>query len=116
MTNNNDKPSSKCKDCMGHSLYLGDWVDILPPQNIKWIGKIVEINDGGISLSIDKNNRGMTPAKVRVVLDITLNANPQLAVFPGLTKTLPPGSDEMIDKVMEEIDKSQPPPSGPITM
>jgi len=107
MTNvlDEEKSSSKCRDCMNHILRLGDWVDILPPQNIKWIGKIVEINDGGISLSIDKNNRGMTPAKVRVVLDITMNANPQLAVFPGLTKTLPPGSDDMIDKVMEEAEK-----------
>jgi len=110
-----EKSSSKCRDCMNHVLRLGDWVDILPPQNIKWIGKIVEINDGGISLSIDKNNRGMTPAKVRVVLDITMNANPQLAVFPGLTKTLPPGSDQIVDKIMEEALK-EPPPSGPITM
>jgi len=115
MTNNNDKPSSKCKDCMGHTLNLGDWVDILPPQNIKWIGKIVEINDGGISLSIDKHNRGVTPAKVRVVLDITMNANPQLAVFPGLTRTFAPGSDEIVDKIIEEVEKT-PPPSGPITM
>src|SRR6266403_1623241 len=88
--------------------------DNVTPDGDEDILQDEELTDGGISLSINKNNR-MTPAKVRVVLDITLNANPQLAVFPGLTKTLPPGSDEIIDKIMEEALK-EPPPSGPITM
>jgi hypothetical protein len=106
---------NKCKDCMGHTLKIGDYVDVLPPQNMKWIGRITEASDGGISLSIDKGNRGVTPAIIRVVLDITLQANPQLAVFPGLTKTSPPGSDDVIDKIMEAA-KEEPPPSSPITM
>jgi hypothetical protein len=100
---------------MGHKLYVGDWVSILPPPNTIWIGKIADVSDGGLSLSIDRNNKGVTPAKVRVVLDISLNANPQMPIFPNLVKVPPPGSDDMIDKVIEEVEK-QPPPSGPITM
>jgi hypothetical protein len=100
---------TKCKDCMGHALNLSDWVDLLPPQNVKWIGKIVEISDGGINLSIDRNQKGVTSAKIRIVLDITLNANPNFPVFPGLTKTSPPGSDELIDEIMKEAEKPPPP-------
>lgn len=114
MTNDNKGPS-KCLDTMGHRLTLGDWVSILPPPNTIWIGKIAEINEGGLSLSIDKNNRGVTPARVRVVLDIMLNANPQMPVFPNLVKVPPPGSDEIIDKIIGETEKKSP-PSGPITM
>src|SRR5947208_1375995 len=112
MTNNNDK-TSKCLDTMGHKLYPGDWVSILPPSNTIWIGKVAEVSDGGISLSIDKNNRGVTPAKIRVVLDITLNANPQMPVFPSLVKVSPPGSDDIVDKIMEAASE-EPPPSGSI--
>lgn len=103
---------SKCKDCMGHSLEVGDYVDILPPQNMKWIGKVAEVQDGGITLSLDKQ-KGITPAKIRVILDITMNANPAMAVFPGLTKTMPPGSDELVDKIMESADKPPTPGSVP---
>ena len=102
---------SKCKDTMGHALHAGDWVSILPPPNTIWIGKIAEVSDGGISLSIDRNNKGVTAAKVRVILDISLNANPQMPIFANLVKVLPPGSDEVVEKIMEETEK-QPPPSG----
>jgi len=101
----------KCKDTMGHSLKKGDWVTVLPPQNTIWIARVEEISEGGLAIAIDKNNKGMTPAKVRVVLDITLNANPQMPVFPNLLKTLPPGSDDILDKIMAEIEKgNQSPP------
>jgi hypothetical protein len=108
--------SSKCRDYMGHVLSLNDWVDVLPPQNMKWIGKIVEISDGGISLSIDRNQKGVTPAKIRLVMDITMNANPNMPVFPGLTRTSPPGSDEIVDKVIEEATKAPPPSDGGPTL
>lgn len=113
---NNESKSSKCLDTMGHKLYVGDWVSILPPPNTIWIGKVAEVNDGGLSLAIDKNNRGVTPAKVRVILDIALNANPQMPVFPNLVKVPPPDSDDIVDKVIEMGEKKEPPPSGPIKM
>lgn len=105
------KETSKCLDTMGHKLYPGDWVSILPPPNTIWIGKVAEVSDGGIALSIDKNNRGITPAKIRVILDISLNANPNMPVFPNLVKVPPPGSDEVIEKVLEKTDES---PSSPV--
>lgn len=113
MSDNNNN-SSKCKDCMGHTLRVGDYVDILPPQNMKWIGKIVECSDGGITLSLDKH-KGVSPAKIRVVLDITLNANPQMPVFPTITRTSPPGSDEIVDEIMKAAEEA-PPSSGLKTM
>lgn len=106
---------NKCKDCMGHPLNVKDWVSILPPPNTIWIGRIEEVNDGGISLSIDRNSKGVTPAKIKVILDITLNANPQMPIFANLVKVSPPGSDELEEKIMEAVD-NEPPPSGPLTM
>jgi hypothetical protein len=97
---------SNAKDCMGNTIEVGHWVDILPPPGVKWIGKIVEVVDGGLSLSIDKNQRGVTPTKVRMVLDITLNANPQMPVFPNLIRVVTPQSEELVNKIAEL------PPSG----
>lgn len=103
---------TKCLDTMGHKLSEGDWISILPPPNTIWIGRIAEISEGGVSLSIDKNNRGVTLSKIRVVLDISLNANPQMPVFPNLVKVFSPGSDELENK-MTEIAET-PPPSGSV--
>lgn len=106
---------SKCKDTMGNTLEVGQTVTIMPPANTIWVAKITEVHDGGLMLSIDKNNKGMTPAKVRVVLDITLQANPNMPIFPQLARLVTPQGENLVDQIMKEAAK-EPPPSGPITM
>lgn len=93
---------SKCKDTMGNSLEVGQWVSILPPPNTVWVGKITEVYDGGIALSIDRNQKGVTPAKVRLVMDITLSANPNMPVFPSLVRIVTPQSEETIRELLDK--------------
>ena len=100
--------NSKCRDTMGNSLNIGDWVSILPPPNTIWVGRITEVGDGGIDLSINKNQRGVTPSKVRLVLDITLNANPQIPVFPNLVRIVTPQSEAAVDKNLDKVEKDFP--------
>jgi hypothetical protein len=103
-----EKGSSRCRDTMGNTLEKDQWVTVMPPQNTIWIAKIVEISDGGIMLSIDKNQKGVTPAKVRVMLDITLNANPQMPVFPNLCRIVTPQSEEILNKALEGSSENPP--------
>jgi hypothetical protein len=107
-----ERLASKCRDCMGHSLAEGDWVSILPPSNIVWIAKVAEIQEGGVLLTLGKNERGMSPSKVRLVLDITMNANPQMPIFPSIVRVLSPGSEELVEKTMEASDEKPPSPSN----
>jgi hypothetical protein len=100
---------SNCKDTMGNTLEVGHWVTIAPPQGLLWIAKVVEVSDGGVMLAIDKKNSGITPAKIRVILDITLNANPQMPVFPTLCRIVNPKSEEVIQRIMEEGRDGSPP-------
>src|SRR5882724_7214830 len=100
--------TSKCKDTMGNSLNIGDWVSILPPSNTIWVGRITEATDGGIDLSINKNQRGVTPSKVRLVLDITLNANHQMPVFPNLVRIVTPQGEAAVDKILDKVEKDFP--------
>src|SRR6266404_4130452 len=103
MTKNNDG-TNRCKDTMGNTLHNGDWVSILPPPNTLWVGRITEVSDGGLSLSIDRNQKGVTPAKVRLVLDITLNANPQVPIFPNLVRIVTPMEEAAAEKVLEKLE------------
>lgn len=101
---NNDKSSNRCKDTMGNAIHVGDWVSILPPPNTIWVGRITEVSDGGLSLSIDRNQKGVTPSKVRLVLDITLQANPQVPVFPNLVRIVTPMEEAAVEKILEKIE------------
>ena len=103
MTKNSDG-TNRCKDTMGNTLHTGDWVSILPPPNTLWVGRITEVSDGGLSLSIDRNQKGVTPAKVRLVLDITLNANPQAPIFPNLVRIVTPMEEAAVEKVLEKLE------------
>ena len=92
---------SNARDCMGNTIEVGHWVDILPPPGVKWIAKVAEVSEGGLMLSIDKNQKGVTPAKIRLILDITLNANPQMPVFPNIVRIVTPQSEELVNKITE---------------
>jgi hypothetical protein len=110
MTDNESKSTSKCKDTLGNTLEVGQMVTIMPPMGTIWIARITEINDGGIMLSLDKHNKGITPTRVRVVLDITLNANPQMPVFPMLCRVVNPQSEDILNKALEEPPSGETPP------
>lgn len=106
-----EKPKSKCIDTLGHRIDEGDWVTIMPQPNTIWVARVKEVSNGGIAIAIDKKqNAGITLARVRVVLDITLSAPPGITVFPNILKTTPPNSDAILDKIMEEVEKNPPPP------
>ena len=104
---------SRCKDVMGNTLEVGQQVNILPRTDLLWIAKIVEVSDGGVMLSIDKNQKGVTPAKVRLILDVTLQANPAMPVFPNLVRIINPASDSVVKKIMESENNN---PPTPLTM
>jgi hypothetical protein len=106
---------SNCKDAKGNTIEVGHIVTIVPRTDMLWFAKVVEVSDGGMALVIDKNNEGVTPAKVRVILDITLQGNPHLPLFPVICRIVTPQSEDMVNKLTE--DSSQNPPSnGPITL
>ena len=100
---------SNCKDVKGNTLEVGHYVTIVPRMDMLWIGKIIEVSDGGMMIAIDKKNSGVTPAKVRLVLDIILNANPQMPIFSPLVRIVTPEAEDLLNKVMEEPPKKTPP-------
>jgi hypothetical protein len=99
---------SVLKDCMGHSLAEGDWVDFLPRTDVKWIGKITEVKEPSVSLDINQDRRKVPVYKIRLVFDITLTS--EIPVYNNMTRVPPPGSDEKADKIMEMVDKDKPSP------
>jgi len=89
----------KIRDIVGNELKEGDFVSFYPRNTGLWIAKIVEVKEGGVSLSIDKN-KAMTPAQIRIVMDVTLTINPMMPIFHDLVRIAPPGADEIVNKIM----------------
>lgn len=100
---------SNCKDVKGNTLEVGHFVTIVPRMDMLWIAKVVEVSDGGMMLAIDKKNSGITPAKIRLILDITLQANPQMPVFSPIVRIVTPEAEDLLNKVMEEPPSRTPP-------
>jgi hypothetical protein len=107
---------SNCKDVKGNTLEVGHWVTIVPRMDLLWIGKVVEVDDGGMSLVVSKGNQALTPAKVRIILDVTLNANPQMPLFTPLVRIVMPESEKIVEKLLADSEKKNPPDGGSIVM
>jgi hypothetical protein len=97
------KKMSEVRDVLGNELKVGDMAILHndPSKMGLVVARIVEVSSGGISVAVDRNAKGMTPAKVRLVIDMTLTGNPQMPVFPVLCKVVNPASQALLDKVME---------------
>jgi hypothetical protein len=91
---------SKLKDLMGNELNEGDYVSVGIDHSklLLWVAKIGELSEGGLTLAIDKG-RTKAPAKIRLILDITLTANADMPFFPMLAKIVSPGSSDLINKM-----------------
>ena len=105
---------SSCKDVKGNTLEVGHQVVVLPRTDLLWIAKVVEVSDGGLTHIIDKNNKGMTPAKVRIIIDITMQADSRMPIFVPLCRIVSPESDSLLDKLMGEPNST--PPRGPVSI
>lgn len=97
------------KDIIGNELRKGDQVAVHLDMNKMGlvIARIEDLREGGLDLSLGKGNpRGTSPAQLRLIIDITLTADPHLPVFPVIGRLANPLADEAIKKLADE------PPSG----
>lgn len=85
------------RDVMGNEIKKGQFVDMLPPLHQKWIGKVVEVSEGGILSS-----KGPTAAYVKIVFEVSLAVDPRIAVVPALSIIMHPGQQEAVEKVLEK--------------
>jgi hypothetical protein len=97
---------SEVRDLLGNTLKVGDMAVLHnDPQKMGLIvAKIIEVSSGGLSVAVDRNQKGQTPAKVRILIDMTLTGNPQMPIFPVLCKVANPNSEALIDKVMDTVE------------
>lgn len=97
------------RDKLGNILREGDLVQVDLGEN-HVIGKIVQIQAGGLVIPGNKNKH--SPGMIRVITDMTLTYNPDGGLLLGkLLKTIDPAKQEIIEKALEAIDKE--PPEGP---
>lgn len=99
---------SKMLDLRGNHLAVGDMCAFHLEQQKTGIllAKIVEIREGGMVIPMAKGQQGLSPAQVRVILDITLTADPRMPIFPVLVKTVNPQEAENVEKILEAAGQS----------
>lgn len=98
MIDNNDDKKTNIKDGMGNTLSVGDMI-IFVPELRGSIGRVAEYSEGGIDL-VSKQGR-KTPARLRIVFDLTLAIPPGVNFVKDLFKVVSPQSEEVLSKIIE---------------
>lgn len=95
------------KDIFGNELRKGDKVAfhmhfLQNTANIT-VAEITEVHEGGLAVSIGGkgNQQGVTPAQVRLIIDVTLTGNPAMPVFPMVAKVVSPGSEALVNRLTD---------------
>lgn len=96
------------KDIIGNELKKGDQVAVYLDMNKMGlvIARIEDLREGGVDLSVGKGQRAMTPAQLRLIIDITLTADPNLPVFPVIGRLANPNAQQALEELADA------PPSG----
>ena len=81
-------------DAVGNELHEGDLVALVTGKQL--VGKVVAVQSGGLH-----TNQGITPSRVRIVLDINFGCMPGMTMGE-VVKIVNPGQQQALESLLKQ--------------